>query len=469
MLAAVSVLAAAPLSAQDPVAARVSGAVYDSLGKQPLAEAIVQIVRRDNPSASRSIRTDSTGRYEFADVSAGEWLVGFYHRRLDELALETPLIGVIIRDSTPVRAMLAIPSARTIVRNVCGEQGDSTGLWIGRTLSAEAGHVVSGASVLAQWSTLNVVENRVQRSVAELRGESSTEGLFALCALPVDDIVLSRAWFGSDSSGTMSFVLPAERLLTRDIYISTDSASRVVVASAADSAPPVERGPGRIRGRVMRKGGVPLSNARLMFWESGSEVITSSDGHYQLDSLPLGSATLEARALGFLPSSRIVDIRGDRPASADFILESRETYLDTVKVIGTRVFDSPQYRGFLERKKRGFGHFLDEEAVERRNAIYLTDYFRMIPGIRIFPGTFGGRIMMRGMGLSPYCSPAVYLDGMRMLNAADMGFESFVSPVDVRAIEVYTHNGGMPAEFMNLDGCGSIVIWTGPRRVTLPP
>lgn len=469
LLAAAIILAAAPLTAQDTVTATISGAVYDSIGKHALAGALVQIVRRDAPSVSRTVTTDSSGRYSFPAVPVGEWLVGFYHRSLEDLSLDTPLLGVIVRDSTPIRAMLAIPSANTLIRNVCGDEADSTGLWIGRILSAENGGIIPGATVVAEWSTLNVVGNQVQRNLSNLRGESSRDGLFAMCALPSDDIVVSRAWSGSDSSGTITFTLPAERLLTRDIYISTDPANHVLVAAAADSVPPVARGPGTIRGRVTRKGGVPLSNARLMFWETGSEVITSSDGHYQLDSLPLGSATLEARALGFLPVSRIVDVRGDRPASADFLLESRATYLDTVKVIGTRVYDSPQYRGFLDRQKRGFGHFLDEEAVERRHAVYMTDYFRMIPGVNVFPGSFGGRIVMRGMGLSAYCNPAVFLDGMRMVNVAEAGFESFVSPMDVRAIEVYTRGSSVPAEFMNLDGCGSIVIWTGQRKVNLPP
>lgn len=105
--------------------ARVSGAVYDSVAKRPLVGALVQLVVRDVPSVSRTTATDSSGSFQLDDVAAGTWLVGFYHPALDSLGLESPLFSLVIRDSTPVRAMLAIPAPRSIMRGAEARRGQA--------------------------------------------------------------------------------------------------------------------------------------------------------------------------------------------------------------------------------------------------------------------------------------------------------------------------------------------------------
>jgi hypothetical protein len=42
--------------------------------------------------------------------------------------------------------------------------------------------------------------------------------------------------------------------------------------------------------------------------------------------------------------------------------------------------------------------------------------------------------------------------------------DSFIPPDNVAAVEVY-QTGYVPAEFQDIfSGCGTIVVWTGPRR-----
>ncbi len=457
-----------PLSAQDTASrgARVSGAVYDSVARRPVPDALVQLVVRGAPHTSRSTRTDASGRFQIDSVTAGTWLMGFYHPALDSLGLASPLLQLDIRDSTPVRAMLAVPSPRTIVRATCGDSSGTSSLWMGQTRAAGTGDAVPRAKMIVQWSTLVAQGNSIVRQTPTISLEASDEGRFAICGVPIGDMLFARASLAEDASGVVTITLPAEGLLKRDVFLPTDSASRTtrLVVAAADSMPPLRRGPGRIRGIVRRTDGAPLANVRLTFWETGDEVTTGSSGNYEIDSLPPGSATLEARALGYLPLTRTVDIHPSAPAVAHFVMESRKTYLDTVRVVGTRVYDSPRYRAFLERKKRGFGYFMDEDQIERRNPFYVSDLFRMVPGVRILPGGFGGQVLMRGNGFQAWCTPTVFLDGMRMASIDGLGFESFVSPHDVRAVEVYTRGSSMPAEFSTFDGCGAIVITTGGRR-----
>ena len=467
---AVSSVALRSLSAQDAASrgARVSGAVYDSVARRPIPDALVQLVVRASPHVSRAVRTDASGRFEIDSVTAGTWLMGFYHQALDSLGLASPLLQLDIRDATPVRAMLAVPSPRTIVRATCGDSS-GTSLWMGQTRAAGTGEAVPGAKIVVQWSTLVAQENRITRQTPTIALEASDEGRFAICGAPIGELLFARASQSEDSSGVVTLTLPAEGLLKRDVFLPTDSVSRTtrLVVAGADSIAPVRRGPGRIRGSVRRTDGAPLANVRLTFWETGDEVTTGSSGNYEIDSLPPGSATLEARALGYLPLTRTVDVHPSAAAVADFVMESRKTYLDTVRVVGTRVYESPQYRAFLERRKRGFGYFMDEDQIERRNPFYVSDLFRMVPGVRILPGGFGGQVLMRGTGFQAWCTPTVFLDGMRLASIDGLGFESFVSPHDVRAVEVYTRGSSMPGEFSTFDGCGAIVIWTGGRRAKI--
>lgn len=101
---------------------------------------------------------------------------------------------------------------------------------------------------------------------------------------------------------------------------------------------------------------------------------------------------------------------------------------------------------------------MDEEYIERRNPIYVSDLFRMVPGVRITSGFGGGQVFMRGG-----CSPTVFVNGRRMSKLEGFGLEDFVSASEVRALEVYTRGSGVPVEFTTFDGCGAVVFWTGGR------
>ena len=75
---------------------------------------------------------------------------------------------------------------------------------------------------------------------------------------------------------------------------------------------------------------------------------------------------------------------------------------------------------------------------------------------------------MRGTGFQAYCYPTLYIDGVRVFNN-DGDLDAFVNVQDIRAMEVYPRGGSVPVEFQTLEGCGSLVIWTGGRRPQFEP
>src|SRR4029079_3271621 len=98
-----------------PPGTRISGNVYDSLARAPLARATVQIVAADDPSRfALSTEADSLGRYIFSDVPAGKYRLGFFHEMLDSLGIDPPLVDAAVDGTRPTLADIGMPSATRI-------------------------------------------------------------------------------------------------------------------------------------------------------------------------------------------------------------------------------------------------------------------------------------------------------------------------------------------------------------------
>ena len=72
----------------------VDGVVYDSVRKQPLAHAIVQLVEAPPRQGAYSASTDSLGRFRIADVRAGQYIAGILHPLLDSIGVLAPYLSV---------------------------------------------------------------------------------------------------------------------------------------------------------------------------------------------------------------------------------------------------------------------------------------------------------------------------------------------------------------------------------------
>jgi hypothetical protein len=169
---------------------------------------------------------------------------------------------------------------------------------------------------------------------------------------------------------------------------------------------------------------------------------------------------VDARALGYVSALRSVDIVAGQTANLELELANRQVYLDTVKVVGRRLADTKEYLDFQRRQRAGFGRFWDEDRLQRSNAFYVSDLFRMTLGATVLPG---GRVLFRADGHGGYCQPTVFLDGMRFSAMEDLPLDAFVNVENIRAMEAYTRTLQVPAEFRTINGCGAIAIWTGVR------
>lgn len=437
----------------------VSGIVYDSVARAPLAGASVQLVEANKRERSYTATTDSSGRFEIPRVRSGQYLAGFFHPSLDALGLEPPLKLVTI-GATPIDALnLAIPAPARVLAALCGARAaaDSTGAMVGVVRNADTGVPAPGARVIVSWTDVVIDQKGLRSERRRVPVQVRDDGSYALCGLPGDDQIIGSAEAPGRQTGLIEIQVPANGIVLRDFSLGDSATVAVVPADSlavpGRSANTVMRGSARLAGTVRGPDKRPIGGAKVLVWGTGLTAVTGGDGNFAIQGLPAGTFSVEARVLGFVPTRTAVDLASGRTASVALAVGERANMLSTVTVMGKRSNSTRDITGFLERAHSGFGHYITAADIERRSTISITDALRTTPGVRVSPGRFGYQIYVRGG-----CSPEVYVDGTLMYNGAE-NLDQFVQPEQVAGIEVYAGVAGAPMQYPG-NGCGSILIWT---------
>jgi len=445
-------------AAQPPGRAVVSGTVTDSLARAPLAGAIVQLVDASGSSVrATTAMSDSAGRFAFRDVAAGSYLVGFHHPVLDSLGLEPILRRATVGAEQSLRVDLAIPGPARVQAALCGTPGSgaSGGLLVGVVRDARGGAPVPGATVQAEWLEMSFGSSGISRSIARRNATTGETGWFVLCDVPNPGTLFLAAGSGSAGTDRVEVDVPRGGFLRRDLFVGEAALARG--DAAGDSVPARRTGTGSVSGVVVpAEGGRALEGALIRI-EGGPETRADERGAWTLAGVPSGTRILEARAPGYHPVRRAVDIVEGAPP-VRIALSTEQMVLDTLRV----VVSAPNLRrsGFEERRRLGIGRFLTSEDIARRGLWNTSELIATVPGLHVERSPDGGTVLsMRGT-FAERCSPAVVLNGQVMQNLEPDDVDTLVSPKEIAAVEVYTESQVPPQFQVALGGCGSIVIWT---------
>jgi hypothetical protein len=219
---------------------------------------------------------------------------------------------------------------------------------------------------------------------------------------------------------------------------------------------------GGVRGVVHDSLGGVVSSAHVSIRGVGIPTTSDSAGAFRLRDIPPGSAVLEARRLGYRPTSIPVTIAAGSELSVDVDLSPVPEQLAPVEVRRRpEVYDS-RLAGFNERKSKHVGYFVTREKLDRMNSARFVDALREMPGVSMRT-LRGGVVTVSIRGAR--CAPVFYMDG----------FPAVSGPMDldmidlsgVEGIEVYGGMSSIPAEFMTVVGaesCGVIAVWSRPTR-----
>jgi hypothetical protein len=260
----------------------------------------------------------------------------------------------------------------------------------------------------------------------------------------VTGIFATRA---SDSTAVIS--VSFERGLVMQSFHLPSPEAATTAATESGSTAPVARLPGKaqLSGKITGPNDRPIQGVRVAVESDTVSSITDENGDYHLAALRAGTRSVSLRKIGYQATERVVDLATAKPASLNVKLSPVSQVLETVRVQAMRDIGLERV-GFTERRKSTAGHFLDQRAIDGRNA----------PKLSV--------LLETDKSLIHHCI-RYWVDGHRWSSMSDrdasMGPDAFLSGAEIAAVETYSALT-VPGEFMSIamngEPCGAVVVWT---------
>ena len=242
---------------------------------------------------------------------------------------------------------------------------------------------------------------------------------------------------------------------------------------------------GTLTGTVLRdSAGHPLAAAEVLLPGLNRRVTANWAGEFKIGLLPAGRHAILVRHVGFAPFADTIDVAEGARIDREFILVEQPVPLEQVNVKAPeRKYISPALRDFEERRKQGFGHFIDEEEMRKNDQRKLIDVIvGYMPGIKVFDGVGGSMTgqyiaTSRKCGSGPAfscrtgmekCPVTMYLDGVLVFDVArgdpQMPDLAHFNTRDYAAVEYYDGGASTPVQYnATSSGCGVLLLWTRER------
>ena len=242
-----------------------------------------------------------------------------------------------------------------------------------------------------------------------------------------------------------------------------------------------------IRGIVLDDStSLPIAGAEVILRDTLQQTlrveVTDRSVHFEM-APPAGKYSFEVLRMGYQPiyTDEFQVAAGSRDIDLTITLPNAPIMLDPAVVEGERQPFAPgPLEGFYERKRRGWGIQLDQEAIEAKAPVQVTDILRNLAGVRVV-GMGGNKVTVEMVGQAPRipppnisgagsgrsrftadagCPVQYWVDGVLYKPDPYYGINELLVS-DIEAVEVYRRASETPAEFLSSDSrCGVVVIWT---------
>ena len=207
--------------------------------------------------------------------------------------------------------------------------------------------------------------------------------------------------------------------------------------------------------------GDPVPEVVVNVPDAGRTARTGAEGRFSIGDLVPGRHEIRFSHLGYAERSESIEVRMGRVTRVRVVLDVNAIALNPIEVTVDRRDATLEEHGFYQREEDGWGHFVDREDLEARNPIELTDALTRFVGVRIVsnPSSPGQRhLRLRNMGND--CSPAIFIDGVRMIGRGGYSINDMVDPAVVAGIELYRGAAGIPPQYWGTgSSCGVVLIW----------
>jgi len=253
----------------------------------------------------------------------------------------------------------------------------------------------------------------------------------------------------------------------------------------------------RLLGVFDATSGEPIAGVEVTDMLTGLTALTTRTGTVTLSFLPDGGSLVAIRKVGFAAQTLTVPINSKDTIPITIVLEHvAELPEVTVKADATPYHISPGLRGFEERKKAGFGYFIDEQTLRKEEGRPLGNVLvAHVPGAQVKQASGNAAFLLK----SPRCmnggQPDVYLDGVALAHVPDKRWtgttqkyallppsraraddaaqaDLSVYPIDLSqfqvaelaGVEFYPDGATLPIQFNHTSSsCGALLLWTRER------
>jgi hypothetical protein len=409
----------------------IRGFVFDSLLRAPIAGATVVA-----DPGSVTVTTTEDGRFTLIGAQPITQITVF-HDVLDRTGIGSLTVRV-TAETNRRQLVIATPSIATSWQRVCPSGAKFVegreGIVFGAARTADGASRVAGARVRV---TFDLDEYGLKNPALPraVEGRTDESGGFYICGVPPLADVYLVAYSPEMSSGTLAIPADSMPLRKQDLVLGTATQTGVV------------------RGVIRDPRRLPLANATVeVGGVDAMSATTDKDGRFQLSKVPAGSRTLLVRALGYTPVLQQLDVMTTGTDEVRLQLE-RAITLPASKITERKTLP-PLIAGYEERKRVGFGTFMDSSVFKNRNNV--RSIFQGAAGINV-DGKTASEWDLYMSATTGWCHANIFLDGFK----SDTRVLAAMNQEQIAAVEIYLRATEVPAKYTALNStCGTVLVWT---------
>ncbi len=181
--------------------------------------------------------------------------------------------------------------------------------------------------------------------------------------------------------------------------------------------------------------------------------LASAKGRFRVTVDSAGRYVIATTRLGYRGvATTEVDVEPGQDLYVELEVEPEALGVEPIRVTVTARSPYLVAEGFYERMERGWGRYIEREAIERAPTFEPTGVLRGVPQVR----TGGGNVWIRRCGPE---GTRLLIDGME-IDTGEIPLDAILDKDQVAAIEVYDAPETVPVDLRRHQTCGVIAIWT---------